>query len=50
MPYKIINSGSGFFVVTTATGKKHSKKPLPKEKAEAQKRVLEQVEKIPQPK
>ena len=44
MPYELKESKGKYFVVTTATGKKHSKKPLPKATAEAQKRVLEQAE------
>jgi len=40
MPYKLEKSGQRFFVVSTETGKKHSKKPLPKARAEAQRRAL----------
>jgi hypothetical protein len=43
MPYHIEKSGRGYYVVTTSTGRKHSEKPIPKERAEAQLRVLESV-------
>ena len=43
MPWHIEKSGKGFFVVTTSTGRKHSEKPISKERAEAQLRILESV-------
>lgn len=40
MPYELKHSGKGYFVVTEPTGKKHSKKPLSKEKAMKQMKAL----------
>jgi hypothetical protein len=40
MPYTLKESGKGFYVVTEETGKKHSKKPLPKSRAEKQMAAL----------
>lgn len=40
MPWSLQKSGKGYYVVTTATGKKHSKKPLPRERAERQIKAL----------
>ena len=40
MPYKVSKSGKGYKVVTKATGRAHSKKPLSKKKAQAQMRAL----------
>jgi hypothetical protein len=40
MPYKLKASKGGYYVVTEATGKKHSLKPLPKMTAEAQMKAL----------
>jgi len=40
VPYKVKKSGSGYKVVSTKTGKTHSRKPLSKKKAEAQMRAL----------
>lgn len=45
MPYKIQKVRGGYYVVNKLTGKKHSSQPIPKANAEAQKRVLESVEK-----
>ena len=43
MPYKLRKAPKRelYWVITTETGKKHSKEPIPKEKAQAQKRILE---------
>jgi hypothetical protein len=43
MPYHIIKEGSGYVVVTTSTGRRHSEKPISKAKAEAQLRLLESL-------
>lgn len=43
MPWHIEKSGRGYYVVTTSTGRKHSKEPISKERAEAQLRVLESI-------
>ena len=40
MPYNLKKTGKGYKVVTKATGKTHSKKPLSKAKASAQMRAL----------
>ena len=40
MPWTLQKSGKGYFVVTKGTGRKHSKLPLPKERALAQMRAL----------
>lgn len=40
MPYKLQSTGGGYKVVTKATGKAHSKKPLSKERAKAQMRAI----------
>lgn len=40
MPYKLLKYGSGYFVVSTETGHKHSKNPLSKSKAQAQMKAL----------
>lgn len=46
MPYEMKKEAGKplFTVVTKATGKKHSNKPISKQKAEAQKRILESAE------
>lgn len=44
MPYDLRKKGTGYIVVNTATGKEHSKKPLPKARAEAQMRLLYGIE------
>ena len=46
MPYELHKKGRGYVVKNVATGKEHSKKGISKDKAEAQKRVLEMVEKM----
>lgn len=43
MPYKLVKVKSGYYVVNKMTGKKHSSHPLPKERAEAQMRVLDSI-------
>jgi hypothetical protein len=40
MPYELKKVKNGYYVVSVDTGKKHSKKPLTKAKAEAQLRIL----------
>ncbi len=41
MPYHLVKAApNGFFVETKGTGRKHSKLPLPKERAERQMRAL----------
>lgn len=40
MPYEIRKSGSGYVVVTKGTRRAHSKKALPRARAEAQMRAL----------
>ena len=44
MPYDIRKKGTGYVVVNTATGKEHSKKPIPKSRAESQMRLLYGIE------
>ena len=44
MPYEVRKKGSGYVCVNTATGKEHSKKPIPKARAEAQMRLLYGIE------
>jgi hypothetical protein len=44
MPYEIKKEGKGYKVVNTATKKEHSKKPIPKARAEAQMRLLYGIE------
>ena len=46
MPYSLEKHGPGYYVITTATGKRHSDRPLSKEKAEAQMRAMEASEHI----
>lgn len=43
MPYHLEKSGKGYIVVTTSTGRKHSKEPISKVKAEAQLRLLQSI-------
>jgi hypothetical protein len=40
MPYLLKAAPNGFFVETKGTGRKHSKLPLPRERAERQMRAL----------
>ena len=44
MPYDIKKKGTGFVVVNTATGKEHSKKGIPKARAEKQMKLLYGIE------
>lgn len=46
MPYKLRKAPNKelYWVITIETGKKHSKQPIPKEKAQTQLRILEAVE------
>lgn len=44
MPWRIVKEGKGYFVETISTGRKHSKEPMTKLKAEAQLRLLEKKE------
>ena len=44
MPYDLKKKGTGYVVVNTATGKEHSKKGLPKKRAEAQMKLLYGIE------
>ena len=46
MPYHLEKHGGGYYVITTATGHKHSNNPLSKDKAEAQMRAMEASEHI----
>jgi hypothetical protein len=43
MPYRLVKATGGYFVETISTGRRHSEKPLPKARAEAQLRVLESI-------
>ena len=45
MPYALIQRGSGYVVRNMETGFEHSKKPISRRKAEAQMRLLEDIEK-----
>ena len=40
MPYELEKVKRGYYVATEGTGKRHSKKPLPKMRAAAQMRAL----------
>ena len=44
MPYKLEKKGTGYVVVNTTTGKEHSNKPIPKQRALAQMRLLYGIE------
>ena len=44
MPFEMKKSGSGYYVVNKDTGKKHSKKPIPKTNASKQLKVLNIIE------
>lgn len=44
MPYKIIAVGKGYKIVNVETGKEYSKKPISKEKAMSQGRLLRAIE------
>lgn len=47
MPYTIERRKSGYVVVNEITGKEYEKEPISKEKAQAQKRILESVMNVP---
>ena len=36
MPYHLLKSGSGYYVVTSSTGRKHSEKPISLQMAKKQ--------------
>ncbi len=44
MPYEIKRVGKGYKIVNMETGKEYSKKPISKEKATAQERLLRAIE------
>ena len=44
MPYQLIQRGSGYVVKNTETGREHSKKPIPKKRAESQMRLLQAIQ------
>jgi hypothetical protein len=44
MPYRLEQEKGGYVVVSTNTGVRHSKKPIPKSRAEAQMRLLYAIE------
>ena len=44
MPYKLIKRRGGYVVKNMETNKEYSSKPIPKEKAEAQMRLLQMIE------
>jgi hypothetical protein len=50
MPWQIIKDGSGYFVETISTKRRHSKEPMTLTKAKAQLRILESKEKVGEPK
>lgn len=45
MVYKLLKSGNKYYVENTKTKYKHSKKPISKDKALRQKKILEAIEK-----
>ena len=45
MPYELKKKGTGYVVKNTETGKEHSKKGIPKARAESQMRLLYGIEK-----
>ena len=45
MPYTLKKSGNKYYVENTKTKYKHSKKPISKDKASRQKKILETIEK-----
>ena len=47
MPYSLEKHGKGYYAVTTATGKRHSDRPVSKSAAEAQIRAMEDAEENP---
>jgi len=44
MPYCMDKKATGYIVRNIETGKEHSKKPIPKARAEAQMRLLQGIE------
>lgn len=44
MPYELLKRGTGYVVKNKETGKEHSKKPIPKARAEAQMRLLQAID------
>ena len=44
MPYELIKQGTGYKVKNKESGKEYSKKPIPKQRAEAQMRILYAIE------
>lgn len=40
MPYSLQKSGRGYYVITKASGRRHSKRPLSLKRAKAQMRAL----------
>lgn len=44
MPYEMVQRGTGYIVKNLKTGKEHSKKPIPKARAEAQMRLLQAID------
>ena len=45
MPYEIKKVARGYYVINKDTKKKYSKKPITKENAQAQLRILEAIKK-----
>ena len=43
MPFRLVKVTGGYFVETISTGRRHSEKPIPKTKAEAQLRLLQSL-------
>jgi hypothetical protein len=46
VPWELKKSGGGWFVVTKGTGRRHSRKPLSRERAVAQLRALNASEDV----
>lgn len=44
MPYELVKKTGGYVVKNKETGREHSKKPIPKARAEAQIRLLRGIE------
>ena len=44
MPYRLVKKKGGYIVKNMETGKEYSSKPIPKERAEAQMRLLQMIE------
>lgn len=44
MPYELRKKGTGYVVKNMVTGQEHSKKPIPRARAEAQMRLLYGIE------